>query len=55
MDFNQQDRGHFFLDQTEPSTEVQSRFFAKVFSWMFVALAITGLMTYTVSTNASWM
>ncbi len=55
MDFNQQDNGHFFLDQTETSAEVQSQFFAKVFSWMFVALAITGLTAYTVSTNASWM
>lgn len=55
MDFNQQDNGHFFLDQAETSTEVQSRFFARVFSWMFVALAITGLTAYTVSTNASWM
>ena len=55
MDFNQQDNGHFFLDQTETSAEVQSQFFAKVFSWMFIALAITGLTAYTVSTNASWM
>jgi FtsH-binding integral membrane protein len=55
MDFNQQDNGHFFLDQTETSSEIQTQFFAKVFTWMFVALAITGLTAYTVSTNSAWM
>lgn len=55
MDFNQNKDGQFYLDQSDSGTEVQSQFFTKVFTWMFVALTITGFTAFTVSTNPSWM